>query len=590
MALIPEDIIAQVIDRNDIVEVISGYIPLKKAGRNFKANCPFHHEKTPSFVVNPDKQIFHCFGCSVGGNVVSFVMKHEHMEFPEAIRLLAQKANITIPEFGEANGAAKNLREQLFGINDAAAGFYHEHLLTDASPAVKAARQYLKERGIELETVKQFRLGFAPDDWEGLLKYLKGKKTPLSLIEKSGLIIAREKGEGYYDRFRNRITFPIFDTRGACRAFGARAMDDSNAKYINSPETPLYTKGHHLYGFHLSKNFIADQDEVVIVEGYFDCIVPLQSGVKNIVASLGTALTVEQIRVIHRYTKNVVMLFDADNAGQAAMLRSLDTLIEEGMNVKIATLAEGEDPDSFVRKNGADALKEQITNAVSLFDYKLNYLMKSFDVRAIDGKAKIAGEMLVTVNKFENSIVRSEYVKRLSVLINVSEQDLKAEMEKAGKSLAGKYAKAPVQLKAVIDERIRAVEFNILRLLLEEESFIPVTKLEVALSDFQEERIRDVVAKIYENYEEGRRIDPANLIEGFKDPAIRQLISSALTDEDNIAGDKKKMHQDYIARLKQDNLKLKRRLLREEIVEAELSGDESRLEDLKEKFNQLIKG
>src|SRR3989338_780926 len=335
MGRIPDEIVQQVIDRSDIVEVVSSYVPLKKAGRSFKALSPFNHEKTPSFFVSPDKQIFHCFSSGTGGNVVSFVMKMEHMEFPEAIRFLAERAGIHIPD--EKNEAPEkiNLRQKIFEINTLARDYFYEILLTDKSAEVNEARQYLKDRGITLDTVKHFFVGYALDQWDGLIKYLRKKDIPLGLMEKAGLIIAREKDQGYYDRFRGRIIFPIADLQGKCRAFGARVLPKKNsegeketAKYINSPETLLYTKGQHLYGFDMARENIAANDEVVIVEGYTDCVIPFQNGISNIVASLGTALTVEQIRLLRRYTRNVTMLFDADVAGQLAMLRSLDILIE----------------------------------------------------------------------------------------------------------------------------------------------------------------------------------------------------------------------------------------------------------------------
>ena len=392
MGRIPEEIIAQVIDRCDIVETISSYIPLKRAGRSFKAVCPFHHEKTPSFIVNPDKQIFHCFGCGVGGNVVNFVMKQERMEFPEAIRFLAQKVNVTIPgdETPQAHHA-NNIRQAILRVNALAAAFFHKTLLSDKSPEAKNAREYLKDRGIDLNAVRVFQLGFAPRQWDALLIYLKQEGISLGLMEKAGLIIPRESGQGYYDRFRNRVVFPIFDTRAHCRAFGARALDNAEgAKYLNSPETIIYTKGHHLYGFHLAKQAIAEEDCVVIVEGYVDCLIPYQAGVRNIVASLGTALTVDQIRLLRRYTPRVVMLFDMDPAGEAAMMRSLDTLIEEGMEVRVATLAPGEDPDSFVRRQGVDDFRNRIAAAQTVFDYKLDVLTRRHGIQTPDGKAQIA--------------------------------------------------------------------------------------------------------------------------------------------------------------------------------------------------------
>ncbi len=323
MGLIAQEIITQILDRANIVEIIAGYIPLKQAGRNFKAPCPFHHEKTPSFVVNPDKQIFHCFGCGVGGNVVSFVMKQERMEFPEALRFLADKTGVEIPETEARNNPLAELRQQILKVNDVAAKFYHNNLLSDKSELAKSAREYLKNRGLGFDHASKFQLGLALDAWDGLLKVLREQNFSAGFLEKAGLLIAKNQGSGHYDRFRQRVIFPIFNARSEVVAFGARSMDKDNpAKYINSPETALYTKGQYLYGLNWAKDMIGRLDAVVVVEGYMDFITPFSAGVENVVASLGTALTVEQIRLIRRYTRNVVMLFDADPAGQAAMIRS----------------------------------------------------------------------------------------------------------------------------------------------------------------------------------------------------------------------------------------------------------------------------
>ena len=351
MGLIPDEIIAQVLDRCDIVELISEYVTLKKAGRNFKACCPFHHEKTPSFVVNRDKQIYHCFGCGAGGNVIGFLMSHDHMDFPSAVRHLAQKAGIAIPETSsDASSETMGVRDMVLKANELTVDFFHD-ILIKGQRGANSAQDYLKKRQVRLETAQKLKLGFAPDSWDGLITFLRSKNISLSIMEKAGLVIPREKSEGFYDRFRDRVIFPIFDLRGKCIAFGGRTMKaESGAKYMNSPETPVYAKREHLYGLHFAKQAIAQKDCAVVVEGYMDFLTPFQAGTENIVASLGTALTSEQIRLIRRYTRNVVMLYDADMAGQMATLRSLDLLVEEDMHVKIALLTSGEDPDSFIQK------------------------------------------------------------------------------------------------------------------------------------------------------------------------------------------------------------------------------------------------
>ncbi|MBF0522400.1 MAG: DNA primase [Candidatus Omnitrophica bacterium] len=587
MGLIPEDSISQVIDRSDIVEVISSYLPLKRSGRNFKATCPFHNEKTASFMVNPDKQIFHCFGCGVGGNVVNFIMKHERMEFPEAVRLLAKRAGIILPEDARPQGGQdSHMRQKIFEVNAEAAQYYHKILLSDISPETSTARDYLKSRGIDLEAVKQFQLGYALNRWDGLLEFLKNKGYTLAFLEKAGLIIPRDNRDGYYDRFRERVMFPIFDTLGHCRAFGGRTLKKNDtAKYLNSPETFVYTKGHHLYGFHLAKQAIAEKDCVIITEGYMDCLIPFQHGVRNIVACLGTALTVDQIRLLRRYTRNIVMLFDMDKAGEAAMLRSLDTLVEEGMQVKIASLTEGEDPDSFVRKFGVKAFEENVVDARPIFDYKLQAMTKLYDVKTVEGKARIVEEMLSTIAKFDNAVIRSGYVSRLSRSLNINEASVMTELNKI-KKVSGH---PEVKSSAAEKSPSRAVESNILKIILDQQDLIPQMKKEVPLEDFQDQEIRNVISKIFDMYAKEKKINFASLLSSFDDEKMQQMISSLMQEEQVTTGDKEKIYQDCVNRIKKDKKMVLRKEMLEKIREAELAGNHNELDKLKEEFNQLIK-
>ncbi|HLD69554.1 MAG TPA: DNA primase [Candidatus Omnitrophota bacterium] len=604
MSFIPEDIIAQVLDRSDIVEVISAYVPLKRAGRNFKANCPFHNEKTPSFVVNPDKRIFHCFGCGVGGNVMTFVMNQEHMEFPEAVRFLAQKAGIVIPASDDHQSRGSQIRQNIFELNDAAAEFFHQILISDRSASVQAAREYLKNRGVSLEMVKKFKMGFSLDQWDSLMSFLKKKEFSLNVMGKAGLIIAKEGKDGFYDRFRNRIMFPIFDVRNQCLGFGARALKDGVAKYINSPQTPVYTKGEHLYGFHLAKEAVGRRDGVVVVEGYMDFILPFQAGVDNLVASLGTALTVEQVRLLRRYTRNVTMLFDADQAGESAMARSLDVLIEEGMNVKVAGLKEGEDPDSFVRKWGAEAFQEKIRQARSFFDFKLEHLMSLQDCKTIEGRARVSTEMLSMVDKFDNEVIRFGYVRRLSDVLSIPEQALLLEMQKltelSQKSSGTNHRLSENQTSQTTTGQAsgtqtswmkwgaRTVEHSLLKLILEEEELVPLAQ-EISLNDFQDQDIREIMTKIFDLTHHGKEVNVSNLMNCFKDREILQKISQLMASDSFPAADKIKMFRDCVKRLKTDRVKLKRQDLSRQIRLAEVSGNDNRVDELKEQFNQLIK-
>lgn len=607
MAFIPNEIISQILDRCDIVEVVSSYIPLKRAGRNFKALCPFHNEKTSSFVVNPEKQIFHCFGCGAGGNVVSFVMQQEHLEFPVAMRMLAEKVGITIKSESRENTKTTQTRQQLKKVNELATGYFHHNLLFEKGRAASSARTYLKARGITLEMVKTFHLGFALEQWDGLMTYLKQHDVSLQLMEKAGLILAKSRGEGFYDRFRNRILFPIFDARGKCIAFGGRTMEDDNpAKYINSPETLIYTKGHHLYGFPLAKERIGQQDCAIVVEGYTDFIMPFQAGVQNIVASLGTALTIDQIRLLRRYTHNVVMLFDSDQAGEAATLRSLDLLIEEGMQVKVATLtppagrahkgdgaqtsALKDDPDSFIRCYGVEEFHKCVNSAQPLFEFKLNLLRNKYDRRTIEGRASISTVMLSTISKVNNAIVKSEYIKRLASVLIVSEDALLEELKKIEKGTLPKPVRAGQHAHVKTSSgHIRPIERHLLKLMLEDKGFIPLTKAQARLSDFKNEHVRSIVSKIFELFDQGRSTDVTGVMSCFEDQKMSQTISHLMVEEDLIPGDKQKIHRDCMHRLKKDHLKSRRRDILHQMELARDSGDKYKIDELKQEFNQLIK-
>lgn len=579
--LIPENILEDVLSRVDIVEIISGYIPLKRAGRNFKANCPFHHEKSPSFMVSPDRQIYHCFGCGESGNAFKFLMRYERLEFPEAVEALAKRTGVILPEFHKNDTQAVNLASQIYKVNELAALYYESNL--HSQPGLNA-RNYFGKRGIKEETAKAFKLGLALDKWDGLIEYLKSKGISIDLMEKSGLILPKDKG-GYYDRFRNRLIFPIVDVKSQVIGAGARVLDDSLPKYINSPETPVYIKGKHLYGLNFAKDAIRDNDCVAVVEGYLDFIIPYQEGFQNIVASLGTALTVEQVRLLKRYTHNIVMVYDGDAAGQMAALRSLDIFIEEDVLVKVASLPEGFDPDSFVRKYGVAAFKDLIKNADSLFDYKLKILKLRFSSKEAEGKAKISAEMLATIKKFTNAVLRTEYIKKLSNDLNVNESALKEDLGKVKEDKVNLLQKSVVVKKEI---NINATEKLLIKLMLEEAELLQDIRQHLDPADFQDEITSRIVATMFSLAEQGRAIDKGVLMSHFGDADILQVVcESAFMPE--IAEGKDKIARECIERLKKDKIKSIRERLHNEIKAAQSVGDNEKLNRLMQEFHLLIK-
>jgi len=581
---IPENLLEDILGRVDIIEIISSYIPLKKAGSNFKANCPFHHEKTASFMVSPERQIYHCFGCGESGNAFKFLMRHERMEFPEAVEMLAKKCGVSLPDQDTPELArVASLSNQLYKVNELTVNFYESNLY---SSNATAAINYLLGRGIKLETIKEFRLGLATSGWDNLINFLRSKNVSLALLEQAGLVLPKDSG-GYYDRFRNRIIFPVFDIRSRMIGFGARVMDNSLPKYINSPETPVYTKGRNFFGFNLSKDFIRDADSAVIVEGYLDFMIPYQEGLKNIVASQGTALTLEQIKLLKRYTHNVVMIYDGDTAGEIATLRSLDLLIDEGINVKVVPLPKGMDPDALVRCEGINILKDKIQKAASFFDYKLDVLSSRHDIKDAHGKTKIASEMLLTINKFDNAILKGEYVKKLSEQMCIPEQYILEELGKL-KSVDSKSAGQPVGLGKK-QSQINPAEKLLIKFMLEEKESIEKIMQQLSPADFADARTAKIVSVMQNLVLEGKNITPCVLMNYFSEDDASQLVCEtmfmpALTDQS-----REKAVNDCIARIKIQRKKAQREHLHLQIKSAQSLGDEGKLNSLIQVFHNLIK-
>ncbi len=579
---IDENILNDILTRVNIVEVISEYIPLKRAGRNYKAVCPFHHEKTASFVVSLDKQIYHCFGCGAGGNVFNFLMQYERLEFPEAVEILAKKSGVALPLKRNHDPKSAEQTSQLHKVNELAVLFYSANL--HSSVGTKA-REYLVKRGIRQETANLFKLGFARDNWDGLLSELRSKNFGLALIEKAGLIIPKDGG-GYYDRFRNRIIFPIFDIRSTCLGFGARVTDESLPKYINSPETALYKKGKNLYGFNLAKDPVRESDFVVVVEGYLDCVIPYQHGLHNIVASQGTALTPEQARLIKRYTHNVVMVYDGDLAGELATLRSLDIFIEEEMDVRIVAMPAGYDPDTYVRKLGIDALNKLIKDADNLFDYQLKVLKRKYDSRESEGKAKIAAVMLRTIKKLKDSILRDEYIKKLSGKLDLDESFVRDVYNnlKIESSIGDVVSESFSRLT-----KTNPTEKLLMKLMLEETQMVNEIKKKIDPADFQDKMISRIVSTMFDLVTQGKNCSAHNLINYLGEENLSHIVCESTFMPDVPISEKEKIVDDCIMRLKKNSLQTRRKRLQEAIRLAEEEGNEEELNKLKLEFNCLIK-
>ncbi len=411
----------------DIVEVIGQYVELKKRGQNYVGLCPFHSERSPSFTVNQNKQIYHCFGCGKGGDVFTFWMEYHNLDFPQSLKDLAERYNIQLPQKRDlyADKKKKELKEQLFKINDLAGRYFHNILLKSADG--KPGRDYFSRRHISQETISNFRLGYAVKRWDGLLNYLKSKNCFLDKAATAGLLILKNNKE-YYDRFRGRIMFPIFDLNHHNIGFGGRILDDSLPKYINTPETPIYHKGYYLYGLDSAFENIRKIGLAIIVEGYMDMLVLRQHGISNVVATLGTALTSDQIRRLKGYTKDVVVLFDPDDAGRKAALKSFPLFLNEGISAKVVVLPQGEDPDSFVNKHGSDAFKKLLERAAPIFDFYLDQALANMDT-GVDGQIKILSEVLPVFMQLEQGATRFLYVHRFAEKTGINEATVWEELK-----------------------------------------------------------------------------------------------------------------------------------------------------------------
>ncbi len=583
MSKIPQEVIDRVLDRLDIVEVISGYLPLKKTGRSFKACCPFHNEKTPSFVVSPEKQIYHCFGCSAGGNVIGFIMQQESLTFPEAVRVAAEKAGIEIPknEFHSKENGAEIA--ELYEVNKVAAAFYQSVL---KSPKGKAAQEYLKQRGIENDTLTTFRIGYAPDEWDSLRKFCEGKGIKSDVLRLAGLTIPSEKGKGDYDRFRNRITFPIFNERGGIVGFGGRVMDGSLPKYINSPETPIYSKSGILYGLNFTKKGMREKGAAVLVEGYLDVVIPFQRGVSNVAAASGTALTGRQISILRKYTDTVVIIFDADKAGEAASLRGLDMLVESGLKVRVATLPENEDPDSYVRKYGGEKFNAVVQEAKDVFEYKLDLTIKKMGAGDIGG---IADEMLPTIAKINNAVVQADYLRKLAGKLGVHESALRHELGKVKPDYTYHFDGGAAET-AKQARKFRSSEIHLLGLAISSRKYFKRIDTEFGFDKFRDEHVVRVV-KVLRTLFDGtaEEISPSKLLSRLEadDPA-KEAVVKALEKSD-ITKEPERAVNDCIACMVREDREERLKGLMDRLREAQRVKNDPEMEKVLFEINRIHK-
>ena len=521
--LFPQEKIDEIRDAVDIVDIISGYIDLRKKGKNFFALCPFHSEKTSSFSVNQENQIFHCFGCGSGGNVFTFVKMIEKISFPEAVEMLASRAGIKLKKSEKSSGGIK--REFLYTMNKKVAEWYHSLLLNDT--AGEKALDYLTDRGITEKTIKQFNLGYAPSQWDGVLKKYGDTAQRKIVLERVGLIVPRDRKEGYYDRFRNRIMFPIFDEQGRVVGFGGRALpgDENGAKYMNTPETEIYKKSKLLYGLHQHKKEIQKSNMALIVEGYMDLITPAQAGFRKIVAPLGTALTPSQAGILARYTKNITLIFDSDEAGLSATMRGVDILIESGLDVEIVMLEKGHDPDSTLKEIGTDAFQKVLDNRVKLFEFWASYY-RGGKLKTIDAKTKMVRAILGVIAKIKDNIRKDSMLVEVADKFELNAGDLRRELNKVSKnSQRGKTA------PGYQPDKIPSEELELLHLVFSDVVIAEYVLKNVSSGDVNDILVKHAIKVITNRFNEGLSISPSTLIDAGENETFNKLISRIISEK-----------------------------------------------------------
>ncbi|OGQ51419.1 MAG: DNA primase [Deltaproteobacteria bacterium RIFCSPLOWO2_02_FULL_53_8] len=553
--MIPKEKIEEVKDRADIVDVISSYVPLKKRGNNHIGLCPFHTEKSPSFSVSADKRMFYCFGCRETGSVIDFLMKKDGLDFVEAVRSLAARYGIIIEE---TSGKATDEREGLYEVLKAAAYFYQSHL---ESGTGAGARLYLNKRGYAGDILTDFAVGYAPRDWDGLLLWLKKRGIDPETASKAGLIIKKEKG-GWYDRFRDRVIFPIHDLRGRVVAFGGRAMEGGEPKYLNSPESAVFKKGSILYGLYQAKQSMMKEDAAIVVEGYFDLLAMHRHGFKNSVATMGTALTSEHLRLLKARAATVYTLFDSDEAGKAAALRGLDLFIAEELTCRMVALETAKDPDEFLLKSGPAAMKAAISGAEPLMEFFLKNLRTVTDVTAPEGKARYLDLALPYLLKIRNVAERGHYAATAAATLGIP-VDAVYEAMKTPHGGSGFHASLPSPVKA---KSAGLKEVTLIRVILKHPELYDA-RFDAAIGAFGHEALRDAAAVIAQFCREGRSLTASSVLDALPEGCDRSVVAEVLfRDDDGFVESPVQMLEDSLksimvgGKLKEKTVELLKRL------------------------------
>lgn len=585
-----QTVLSDIRDRIPMSSFVGERIPLKKAGRNFKGLCPFHNEKTPSFMVSDEKQIFHCFGCGEGGDIFTFVMKYDGLSFAETVKNLAERCGVEIPreEMRSAgpDAEAAHHKKLYFRVNELTAEWYASRLANGDVGA--EARNYLISRGIKSEIWTQLNLGCAEKKWDALHDHLKSRGVPLKLAEELGLIRERRSGNGHYDFFRGRLMFPIHSPRGEVIAFSGRVLDDSDdVKYMNSPDSTIFHKSMSVYGLNRAAPHIRRNDQVLIVEGQMDVIGLAQAGIGNAVAPLGTALTSGHMRMLGRMTRNMVILFDGDEAGTRAALRTLPLFIEIGIMPRVVALPANEDPDSLVRKDGAEAMRERVEKALSLFDFALDHIVLKAG-RDAKGKIEAMSKLKPLLKEMKDPVEQGVYCQRVADKLGLAE----SLVGEAVRSPSANAANKGRQLRSGRNVIVPSAERMLIEIMVQQPDLAPRALKELALDDLDDGFSQTLVALFDRHYRDTGRVSISDVLDELADPEVEQELRSMAMSADKFSTDEaEQVLSDCIGVIKARPIKEHMRELNELIRRAEAEGNETQLFDLlrrkKEMTSQL---
>jgi len=562
---ITPDKIEEVKRKADIVDLVSEYVTLKKGGKNLLGLCPFHKEKTPSFTVNRDKQIFYCFGCGEGGNILTFLMKMSDMSFPEAVRHLAGKTGVVIPErvLTRQEKESSSIRNEVSRVNKMAAAYFSKNLFSQAG---KEARDYLKKRGLQDDVIKEFGLGYALDGWRNLRDYFEKAGLSLKLVEQSGLVIPKANGGGsFYDRFRGRLIFPIEDVGGNVIAFGGRLIGEGEPKYLNTSESPVYIKGRNLYGLNRTKEDIRKKGYVILVEGYFDLITLWASGVRNVIATLGTALTRDHVDLMRRYTSHVVAVFDPDEAGKKALTRSIELFLSGNMHANGVVLPQGYDPDQYLRAHGQESFMEIVDGAQSLVDYYIENVIGR--VATFEEKKAALRDAVSFIIHIDNIKERDLFIKRVSEKLGLDQELLTKDVNLALKAPAGKQSDASREPDIDID----MVELSIIHIMLEYPSVVPEIAKKNIFDCFMSVNLKSLAIKLADTYakEGAKGFDASQFIQAIDNESIRKKLLRMMIDDPYDEKVVNRVTVDAMNQVKRKWYKERCRVLKTKIKEAE---------------------